>query len=189
MLFRQRFLELIKAGKVTRAYRRWQRPTVKAGGTLLTAVGQLAILSVEACDEATLKEADARAAGYATLAELKTELAQRPGRLCCIRFKLKGADPRIALREKSTLSAEESTQLNARLARLDKPRPWTLKVLRAIEQHPLKRAADLAKVVGAEKDWLKVHIRKLKNLGLTESLEVGYRLSPRGRAYLKVAAA
>ena len=26
---------------------------------------------------------------------------------------------------------------------------------------------------------------KLKNLGLTESLEVGYRLSPRGRAYLE----
>ena len=27
-------------------------------------------------------------------------------------------------------------------------------------------------------------MRKLKALGLTESLEVGYRLSPRGRAYL-----
>jgi hypothetical protein len=27
-------------------------------------------------------------------------------------------------------------------------------------------------------------VRKLKALGLTESLEVGYRLSPRGRAYL-----
>jgi ribosomal protein S19E (S16A) len=27
-------------------------------------------------------------------------------------------------------------------------------------------------------------VRKLKELGLTESLEVGYRLSPRGRALL-----
>ena len=27
-------------------------------------------------------------------------------------------------------------------------------------------------------------MRKLKALGLTESLEVGYRLSPRGRAFL-----
>ena len=26
-------------------------------------------------------------------------------------------------------------------------------------------------------------VRKLKELGLTESLPVGYRLSPRGRAY------
>lgn len=189
MLFKQRFLELIKAGKVTRAYRRWQRPTVKAGGTLLTAVGQLAILSVDACDEAALKESDARAAGYETLAELKAELGQRPGRLCCIRFKRKGADPRIALREQSALGADEAADLKARLARLDKLRPWTLKVLRAIEQHPEKRAADLARVVGAEKDWLKVHIRKLKNLGLTESLEVGYRLSPRGCAFLKLVTA
>jgi len=28
-------------------------------------------------------------------------------------------------------------------------------------------------------------VRKLKELGLTESLEVGYRLSPRGRALLE----
>jgi hypothetical protein len=30
----------------------------------------------------------------------------------------------------------------------------------------------------------KADVRKLKELGLTESLEVGYRLSPRGRAVL-----
>ena len=29
-------------------------------------------------------------------------------------------------------------------------------------------------------------VRKLKALGLTESLEVGYRLSPRGRAWLAI---
>jgi hypothetical protein len=31
-----------------------------------------------------------------------------------------------------------------------------------------------------------VDVRKLKNLGLTHSLEVGYRLSPRGIAYLRL---
>jgi len=31
----------------------------------------------------------------------------------------------------------------------------------------------------------KRRVRQLKELGLTESLEVGYRLSPRGRAVLK----
>ena len=30
----------------------------------------------------------------------------------------------------------------------------------------------------------KLDVRKLKNLGLTYSLEVGYRLTPRGAAYL-----
>ena len=33
----------------------------------------------------------------------------------------------------------------------------------------------------------KVNVRKLKGLGLAESLEVGYRLSPRGRALLEEA--
>ncbi|MEJ7721115.1 MAG: hypothetical protein WKF58_12005 [Ilumatobacteraceae bacterium] len=31
----------------------------------------------------------------------------------------------------------------------------------------------------------KLDVRKLKNLGLTHSLAVGYELSPRGRAYLR----
>lgn len=31
----------------------------------------------------------------------------------------------------------------------------------------------------------KPRVRQLKELGLTESLEVGYRLSPRGRAVLR----
>ena len=33
----------------------------------------------------------------------------------------------------------------------------------------------------------KLNVRKLKALGLTESLEVGYRLSPRGAAFLAAA--
>ena len=46
------------------------------------------------------------------------------------------------------------------------------------------RAADLAAWFGRETQPFKTDVRKLKNLGLTESLEVGYRLSPRGEAYL-----
>jgi hypothetical protein len=47
------------------------------------------------------------------------------------------------------------------------------------------RAADLAASVGREKHPFKVDVRKLKELGLTESLERGYRLSPRGRVLLE----
>jgi hypothetical protein len=39
--------------------------------------------------------------------------------------------------------------------------------------------------VGREKHPFKLDVRKLKELGLTESLEVGYRLSPRGRAVME----
>jgi len=50
---------------------------------------------------------------------------------------------------------------------------------------PGTRAADLAAGFGRERLSFKADVRKLKALGLTESLEVGYRLSPRGRAYLR----
>jgi ribosomal protein S19E (S16A) len=46
------------------------------------------------------------------------------------------------------------------------------------------RAGDLADSLGRETPPFKVDVRKLKEMGLTESLEVGYRLSPRGRAVL-----
>lgn len=46
MLFKKAFLEKIRDGRVTLAFRRWRRPTVKSGGTLLTAVGELPIVSV-----------------------------------------------------------------------------------------------------------------------------------------------
>jgi hypothetical protein len=57
-------------------------------------------------------------------------------------------------------------------------------VLRAIAARPATRAADLAASFGRETQPFKLDVRKLKNLGLTLSLEVGYRLSPRGEAYL-----
>jgi hypothetical protein len=64
-------------------------------------------------------------------------------------------------------------------------RPWTIQVLRSIGIHPGRPASELAAAICAEKDWLKLNIRKLKALGLTESLSVGYRLSPRGKVVLR----
>ena len=58
-------------------------------------------------------------------------------------------------------------------------------VLRLIGESTGTRAADLAAQLG-EPDLarFKSRVRRLKNLGLTESLGVGYRISPRGRALL-----
>ena len=53
-----------------------------------------------------------------------------------------------------------------------------------IADQPGVRAPDLAASVGRETKPFKIDVRKLKELGLTESLPVGYRLSPRGRAFL-----
>ena len=77
--------------------------------------------------------------------------------------------------------------IDARLERLDRASshgPWTMATLHLIRRRPHTRAPDLAAELGRERDPFKIDVRKLKNLGLTESLQVGYRISPRGRAVL-----
>jgi hypothetical protein len=56
--------------------------------------------------------------------------------------------------------------------------------LEALRSHPEVRAGDVCCLVGQEKEKFKLNVRKLKNLGLTESLGTGYRLSPRGESLL-----
>ena len=51
-------------------------------------------------------------------------------------------------------------------------------------KRPATRAPELAAELGRETAPFKADVRKLKELGLTESLDRGYRLSPRGQAYL-----
>jgi hypothetical protein len=185
MLFRQDVLRRIGEGDVTLAFRRWRRPTVKAGGTLRTRVGVLAIESVELVDEHDVTDADARRAGAEDREAL---LARLPGTgpLHRIEFRVAGPDPRIALRKRSDISPAERAEIDARLRRLDaasRHGPWTATVLDLIAERPATRAPDLAASLGRETAPFKADVRKLKELGLTESLEVGYRLSPRGRAY------
>jgi hypothetical protein len=101
---------------------------------------------------------------------------------------LAGSDPRVVLREQESLDSAERANLERRLARLDAASPtgpWTRTVLDLLDQRPAVRASDLAASLGLERDVFKRNVRKLKELGLTESLEVGYRLSPRGRALLR----
>jgi hypothetical protein len=186
MLFTYRDLRRIAAGEITLAFRRWRRPTVKTGGTLRTRAGVLAIESVDEIEPEQVTDADARRAGRedraAALADLRGD-----GRLYRIRFHPAGPDPRIALRQRADLSAAERLELDRRLGRLDaasRHGPWTLQVLRLIAARPATRAADLAAELRREKLPFKADVRKLKELGLTESLEVGYRLSPRGWSYL-----
>lgn len=186
MLFKQHILDGIAAGRVALAFRRWRRPSVKAGGTLHTAVGLLSIDEVTPCSNSSLTDADARDAGFEDLRALRADLAgQRDGQLYRIAFRLLGEDPRIALRDNIDLSADQLAALLAKLARLDKAGAWTRATLQTIAEHEGRRAGDLAEMLGRDKDWLKLHIRKLKNLGLTESLGTGYRISPRGNLVLK----
>ena len=58
-------------------------------------------------------------------------------------------------------------------------------MLELIRARPATRAPDLAASLGRETKSFKTDVRKLKTLGLTESLVVGYRLSPRGETFLQ----
>lgn len=181
MLFKAPVLAAIAEGQVTLAFRRWRKPTVRAGGTLTTPVGVLAIDRVEVVAVDTLTEADARAAGYASRQALLADLPGQ-GALHRIAFRLAGEDPRRAMRDDASEPALDAVA--AKLAKMDAKGPWTAEVLRLISDNPGVRAPDLAARLGRETLPFKVDVRKLKALGLTESLEVGYRLSPRGRALL-----
>ena len=181
-------LERIAAGEVDVAFRWWTKPTVKAGGFLQTAVGRLAIVSLEPTTIAAVTPDDARRAGFPSKAALIQAFPRKPGsRLHRVEFALAGPDPRIALRERAELGQDEVDEIRKRLARYDAAGPWTRKTLELIAAKPAVRAADLATELGQERLPFKANVRKLKALGLTESLEVGYRLSPRGRAYLAAA--
>jgi hypothetical protein len=189
VLFPQRYWAGLADGSVDLAFRRWRRLGVKPGGTQLTPVGLLAIDAVDVVGDDQITDTEARRAGHRDRAELLAELDRHPdGTLYRIAFHRAGDDPRLALREQADLSDHDWAGLRARLDRLDGAShhgPWTATVLRLIAERPAVRAGDLAAALGRETQPFKIDVRKLKRLGLTESLDVGYRLSPRGRAVLE----
>ncbi len=188
MLIKLVTLKAIRNGTVSLAFRKWKKPAVKAGSLIKTAVGLIAIGEVAVVEGARLTKAHAIKAGYKDVTELRNTLAQVPeGTIYKISLAYHAEDPRIALRQQATLTAEAFAGLKMRLERLDqysRTGDWTLQTLTAIRQNPLLKAADLALKTGREKEWLKLNIRKLKNLGLTISHDPGYELSPLGQAYL-----
>ena len=186
-MIRMATLRAIADGTVTQAFRRWDAPRVRAGGRQRTRLGVVAFDAVEAVDSAALTDRDAELAGFGSRDELLAMLDRRDhGSVYRIRLHMEGPDPRIQLRE-NLPDATELADVRERLARLDRAShhgPWTLATLRGIGEHEGERAVDLAARFGRDKLPFKLDVRKLKELGLTESLRPGYRLSPRGRAVL-----
>lgn len=182
MLFKSHILDGIKAGRITLAFRRWTRPTVRPGGSLRTAVGVLAIEDIRAIEQDEISDDEARRAGFDSRETLVNDLAKgRDGTAYRIEFHLSGPDPRDALRQDDQLDDHGVAALQARLALLDRPGAWTAQALRLIGERDGRTAAEIADSLGIEKLALKRKIRLLKELGLTESLHSGYRLSDRGR--------
>jgi hypothetical protein len=186
MLLDNPTLQGIVEGRIRVVFRTWKKPTVKTGGTLRTRMGLLAIEAVDAVHVKDVSTRDLKAAGLSDTQALKDNVAGRTGTLYRIRVKHAGEDPRIALRSQTLTDADIPT-IRMRLERMDKAStdgPWTLQYLETIEARPAQRAPELAELFGLETKPFKQRVRRLKELGLTESLPIGYRLSPRGISYL-----
>jgi hypothetical protein len=189
VLMQIRFRDGVANGSVTLTFRRWKRPQVVAGRTYRTAAGRIVVDAIDIIDPVRITTSDARRAGFSTREELLAEL-RGTGDLPTYRIRFHaatGPDPRADLAADAALDQTEVAAIRARLERLDRASshgPWTVPVLRTIAARPATRAADLAATFGRETQPFKLDVRKLKALGLTLSLEIGYRLSPRGEAYL-----
>jgi hypothetical protein len=180
-------------GSVTLAFRRWRRQAVQVGSEFRTVAGVVRVDAVEVVDEITDEEA--HQAGWPDAVRLRKQLDKAQpdhpdGELPTYRVRLSwaGPDPRVALRESADLTDADVAAIDARLERLDRASshgPWTMATLDVIRRRPRTRAPDLAAEMGRERDPFKIDVRKLKNLGLTRSFEIGYELSPRGLAYLE----
>lgn len=188
----------VRDGTVRYAFRMWEQPRVLAGSSQLTSAGVIGFDAVEEItDLDSLTERDARDAGIPGLAELRRRLV--PGqvrrgprgghggaRVYRVTLRYLGPDPRLELRERVP-GTGDMDEVIAAVARLDDGRrtgPWTREILEWIEANPGVVSTVLAGKLGRDLQPMKTDIRKLKALGLTISLRVGYQLSPRGEAYL-----
>jgi hypothetical protein len=183
VMIRPAELRSVKEGVIDLAFRRWERPRVVVGTQMRTMVGLVEVTSVEQVEVDDLTEEDARRAGSPSLTALVRALDQKADRPAWrVGLRHAGEDPRALLRNAVPDRAEVGAVL-ARLERLDRASSygaWTRETLDLIDRNPELRAPDLAAKVGRETADFKKDVRKLKELGLTESLAIGYRLSPRG---------
>jgi hypothetical protein len=194
LLFKKAFFEGLTSGAITLTFRRWQKPHVRPGGRYRChPIGVLQVDAVERVTIARISEEDARACGFATRAELVaylTELGPLDDTTDVFRVALHhgGDGDRVEIATQASLEDSDVAAITAKLARMDRPTKWTAKTLAIIERNPRIAASKLAAKLGRETLPFKVDVRKLKRLGLTQSFEVGYEISPRGRTYLDTVA-
>jgi hypothetical protein len=189
MIFKLSTLLAIKSGTVTLAFRKWKKPAVQKGSRIRTEMAVIEVSGITEIDSEQITNDDAVNAGFKDLEQLlKAINSVGEGKVYKIEVRYYSEDPRIALRQNTDVSEKDLDNIKRRLERLDrssKEGAWTAAVLMMIKDNPRLRAADLASKMNQEKDALKINIRKLKNLGLTISHDVGYSLSPLGEIVLK----
>lgn len=192
LLFQKRFHQGLVEGSIHTTFRQWDKPRVKPGGRYrVHPIGVVVVDSVAKVLVGALRDADARAAGFADRDELLEYLrgaAKAPltetTELYRIDLHHGGVEDFVEGALQEELSDDQVDGLVEKLRRLDGDAPWTRRTLTLIQKSPQVAASKLAHSFGLETLPFKERVRKLKRLGLTQSYEVGYDLSPRGRAFL-----
>jgi hypothetical protein len=193
LLFKKPFHAGLVDGSIRLTFRAWDKPHVRPGGRYRChPIGVLEVDSVAKTRLADITAEDAVLAGFATRDELLEFVRSGPrgdaltddSELFRIELHHGGDGDRVEIALDDQLTDEDIAVLATKLARLDGKQPWTRTTMQLIAKHPRVAASKLAKKVKRETQPFKIDVRKLKKLGLTQSFEVGYELSPRGRAFL-----
>ncbi len=185
MLFKYRFHPGLRDGSITLTFRTWKKPQARAGGRYRFGPDDVLVAdAVTLVRAGTISGADARRSGFATADALRAELGVSTAtKVYRVEFHYeRSADERTRTALDGRLSAADAEELSKKLERMG---PWALETLRLIERQPKVAASKLAPQLGRERAPFKTDVRKLKRLGLTISHDVGYELSPRGRAFLR----
>ncbi|MCA9585308.1 MAG: hypothetical protein KC657_08115 [Myxococcales bacterium] len=193
LLFQKRFHEGLVSGAVTLTFRRWEKPHVKVGGRYRChPIGVLEVDRVERVRVSSISAADATRSGFASRAELLRYLSsarETPVTAATEVFRVElhhgGDGDRVEIALDDDLGPDDVRAIEQKLAKMDAKAPWTERTLALIAAKPRVAASKLAAELGRETLPFKVDVRKLKKLGLTQSFEVGYDLSPRGRAFVE----
>ena len=153
----------------------------------MTQLGVVGIEDVKIVTEDEITDRDAKKAGFNSRDELLSDFYDRDEDIYKIKVHWVGEDPRKALRTNDKLSKKELDDIIGKLQKLDENSQrgkWTQLYLQMIHDQPNTHAQILAEQIGLTIPTFKPWVRKLKALGLTESLRPGYRLSPRGKKVL-----
>ena len=187
MMFKRAFHAGIVAGTTTVSYRSWKRAQVRTGGIYyLHPLGEIEVVSVE--EAAGIDADDLQHTGFTSREDLLKALGDSAGRrLFRVGFRFLGP------RRKPVAPLDEQPVDDAAFERLERDldrkdqragRDWTRPLLTLIGDQPGASSAVLAEAMAMERMKLKQEVRKLKKLGLTISLETGYRVSKWGWSYL-----
>jgi hypothetical protein len=180
-------LERVAAGELTVTWRLWKYAHVKVGRAYPAGHGAVVIDDVRRVRAGDVTDADAMEVGLLDKRSL-LDLVRGHKRA---RISAATILHRVAFHyvpEPPPRRPElPLPEIAKRLARLDaaSPRgPWTLAALRLVEENPGVVARELAGEMGLPTLDFKAQVRKLKALGLTVSLPVGYELSELGQTCL-----